>query len=51
MYASTLAVLSEAKRKFELYSHDEGESDGGGGEVWGPEKIVDWGAGVASGAW
>lgn len=43
VYGATLAVLREAKQRFD---HMPGVASG-----WTPKQIVDWGAGVASGAW
>lgn len=41
VYASTLAVLTEAQHKLSLLAED--------GEVsWKPHKIVDWGAGLGT---
>ena len=44
IFASTLAVLGEAAKRFKLLASE-------GQQVWRPSKIIDWGAGVGSGAW
>lgn len=43
IYASTLAVLSEAQKRLSLQSDENGQP-------WMPKKIVDWGAGLGTAA-
>lgn len=43
IYGATMAVLQEARHRFELADHDR--------PPWRPQRIVDWGAGLGSVAW
>jgi ribosomal protein RSM22 (predicted rRNA methylase) len=43
IYASTLAVLSEAQKRLSLQPDEDGQP-------WMPKKIVDWGAGLGTAA-
>ncbi|GAA5986583.1 hypothetical protein JCM10908_003813 [Rhodotorula pacifica] len=49
VYTTTLSVLEILQQRLELFA--KGDREGKGGEVWQPDRLVDYGSGTGSAAW